>query len=118
NWLVVHQAGLPPAERAAWEGGAAGLARAASFGDDVIYRIDRRCGALEPALRRELVEPDPAPDGRTLRGVSRAPLADFRGELRARPPHAGVSGLHGWFPVRVNNPGSAPWPGLTARARG
>src|SRR5436190_173748 len=78
----------------------------------------RRSGALEPALRRELVEPDPGPDGRTLRGVSRVPLADFRGELRARLPDAVVSGLHGWFAVRVSNTGSAPWPGLTARARG
>src|SRR5207237_3755537 len=33
RWLVVHQAGLLPAERAAWEGGGAGLARAATFGD-------------------------------------------------------------------------------------
>ena len=118
SWLVVHQAGLLPAERAAWEGGGAGLARAATFGDEVIYRIDRRCGGLEPALRRELVEPDPGPDGSTLRGVSRAPLADFRGELRARLPDAVVSGLHGWFAVTVSNTGSAPWPGLTARARG
>src|SRR5207247_6069562 len=61
---------------------------------------------------------DPGPDGSTLRGVSRAPLADFRGELRARLPDAVVSGLHGWFAVTVSNTGSAPWPGLTARARG
>src|SRR5438132_708805 len=118
RWLVVHQAGLPPAERAAWEGGGAGLARAATFGDDVIYRVDRGCGGLEPALRRQLVGPDPGPDGPTLPGVSRAPPADLRGELRPRLPHAVVSGLHGWFAVTVSNTGSAPWPGLTARARG
>ena len=118
GWIVVHPAALPPAERAAWEGGGPGLVRAAAFGDDVVYRVDRRCGALEPALRRELAEPDPGLAGRTLRGVSRAPLADFRGELRADLPDAVVAGLHGWFAVTVSNRGSAPWPGLTTRTRG
>src|SRR5207247_10988899 len=113
-----HEAGGSPAARAAWDDSGPGLVRAVAFGDDVVYRVDRRCGALEPALRRELAEPDPGLAGRTLRGVSRAPLADFRGELRADLPDAVVAGLHGWFAVTVSNRRSAPWPGLQTRTRG
>jgi len=78
------------------------------------------CGALEPALRKQLERPDDGTDGMTLGGVPRAPLSPAArdGTIVVELPHVAAAGLHGWLPVRVTNASAAAWPGLSARPAG
>jgi hypothetical protein len=106
GWLVVHYDSLTPHEREAWHDveQQLPLVRAWSAGEDFVYRVERRCGALEERLRQQLVHPDGGLGGRTLTGLPRAPLpADAqRAILEGRLPNDVYAGFFGSFRVTVN----------------
>jgi hypothetical protein len=95
----------------------AGLTLVALPDGDVVYRVDRECGQLLPALRRELAG---APVATTLGGVSLAPLprAARRGRISAVVPRLHAAGLWVGLPVDVSNRSRTVWPGLTTRIAG
>src|SRR5262249_60615859 len=75
GWIVVHGGELGAAQRTAWQQAPPSLELAWSAGEERVFRVAARCGALEPALRAQLEHPDEGTRGRTLGGVPRAPLA-------------------------------------------
>jgi len=122
GWIVVHDGSLNARDRLAWQTIPPRLPLKSvwSGGGDVIYRVEQPCGALEPALRRELSTPDEGLAGRTITGVSRAPLRPSakRASLVAELPPEGIAGFHTTLWVRVGNDGDAIWPGATTREAG
>jgi hypothetical protein len=122
GWIVVHEPSLYLRDRPAWQTTPPQLPLVPvwSGAGDVIYRVDEPCGALEPELRRELSTPDEGLAGRTITGVSRAPLQPSakRASLVAELPAEGMAGFHALLWVRVGNDGDAIWPGATTREPG
>jgi hypothetical protein len=121
GWVVVHGADLGVRERTVWRDVAPpGLEAAWASGQERVFRVRGPCGALEPALRRQLEVPDEGVGGLTLGGVPRAPLGPAArvGEVTVDPPRVVVAGLYGWLPVHVRNASPTPWPGLSARPMG
>lgn len=118
GWIVVHGSELP-SEAPAWraEAEALGLRPAGHFGDDVLYRVERPCGELEPRLRDELLG---KPVDTTLRAVPRDPLARgaARGRVTGRLPRRVVSALYTRLWVTVENRSRVRWPGLSTLTRG
>jgi len=116
RWLVVHRAALGAAERGAWERVPAALAPRATLGDDVVFEV-----TLPP--RTDLVHllRDERPRERTLRGLSRAPLAPtaLRGALRdVQMSDRLLPGLPAHGRLVVQNDGEAAWPGFDPDRRG
>jgi hypothetical protein len=122
GWIVVHEPSLRPVDRAQWRGAESRLplTRAWSGGGDVIFRVDETCGALEADLVRELSTPDDGFAGRTITGLSRAPLPRMvkQASLVAELPSAGGAGLYSSLWVRVGNDADVIWPGATTRQAG
>jgi hypothetical protein len=122
GWIVVHDPSLHPRDRAQWSAvaGRLPLVRVWAGGGDVIYRVEEPCGALEAELRRELSTPDEGFAGRTITGLSRAPLPKIvkRASLVAELPSDGIAGLYSSLWVRVGNNADVIWPGATSREPG
>lgn len=122
GWIVVHYGSLTPPELQAWQDveQRLPLVRTWSEGQDVVYRVDGRCGALEDGLRRQLAHPDEGVGGHTLTGLSRAPLpaGARRAVVEGLLPDEVYTGLFASFRVRVRNSGTGPWPGLSAHPSG
>jgi len=122
GWLVVHGADLGMRERAAWASvdPPLPLELAWSAGDERVFRVRGPCGAREPALRKQLEQPDDGTNGTSLAGVPRAPLppAARDGTIAVELPQVAAAGLHGWLRARVTNASAVAWPGLSARPAG
>ena len=116
RWLVVHRAALAPAERDAWEHVPAARAPRATLGDDVVFEL-----TLPPRTDLVSMLRDERPRERTLRGLSRAPLAPaaLRGALRdVQMSERLLPGLPAHGRVVVQNDGATPWPGFDPDRRG
>jgi hypothetical protein len=122
GWVVVHEGSLHPRDRPQWQTTRLPipLVPVWSGAGDVIYRVEERCGALEPELRHELTVPDEGFAGRTITGVSRAPLpaSARRASLVAELPTEGIAGLYASLWTRVGNESDVIWPGATTREPG
>ena len=122
GWIVVHEPSLHPRDRGQWRDveSRLPLVRAWTGAGDVIFRVDEPCGVLEADLRRELSTPDEGFAGRTITGLSRAPLPRMvkRASLVAEPPAQGGAGLYSSLWVRVGNDADVVWPGATTREAG
>jgi hypothetical protein len=111
RWIVVHH-GLMKENSAAFEAAAPGLGlhEVARVERDVVYRVDRACGADVAKLRAQLA----SRQATTLHGTPLERLAreQLRGRLSLRFPGEIDSGRFQWHLVTVRNESHVTWPGL------
>jgi hypothetical protein len=118
RWIVLHRAQLRAPARQAWHSVdlPEGMRRAATFGNDVVFEVERPTRRdLRSALRAEGARP------LTLNGLSRDPLP--REARRATLDDLEVQRVmrtgavhQGW--VTVRNLGNRVWPGFDPRRHG
>lgn len=110
RFLVVHF-GLMPDEEERWRDAAPrlGLAEAARFGRDVVYRTSEACVAAVRLPSREA----------TLGGTPLRPLdaSERRATLRAEIPAEMPAASFRWLWIDVRNDGDGTWPGYAGARR-
>ncbi|UCE86258.1 MAG: hypothetical protein JSU66_00480 [Deltaproteobacteria bacterium] len=118
RWIVVHGDRLEPWDRPAWQSDrpAAGLRRVARFGEDAIFEVTSR-----PQRAFDVPFSGVADPSRTITGIARAPLGPEALRASLTDLELGsplVAGLSTAARVRVENLGSATWPGVDALPSG
>ncbi|MFP6665014.1 MAG: hypothetical protein VCC00_12480 [Deltaproteobacteria bacterium] len=117
RWIVAHH-GLMKKRSAAFAAAAPelGLVPVTQIGRDIVYRVERSCGADIAALRARLAARQPT----TLRGTSLESLKaeHRRGRLQLSFPAELDSGRFGWRELMVHNTSPATWPGLDLDGEG
>jgi hypothetical protein len=116
GWVLVHTGELGPGARAAWGQRPEGLEHAASFGDDVIFRVVRAPTADWRSHLRGL-----GPATTTFAGVpirlvpaeGHQAIVDVDLPLRTLPPRQAIS-----VTARVTNPTTVRWPCFAAGTEG